>query len=138
MHFTTLYLMKNEKLEDTSIYSIADDFGDRFCYCCGETHPRYRYLCDWFSIGGRWCDILEATNGLHGERSWTNGEELSDNIHFSVAEIGDLTAPIDPKYIYCVALKSKVIEDQNEIRKYIDLINSKKINGVIALIDCHD
>ena len=138
MHFTVLYLMKDEELDNISLSEIEEDFSDRYCYCCGETRPRYQYYCDWFSIGGRWCDLLKANRGIRGERSWTNANETSEPEAYSVVEIKDLTENIDIDMIYAIALKSTIIEDREKIGRYLDKINHQKIKGVIALIDCHD
>lgn len=148
MHFTTLYLLKGAKLEDLSIGEIERDFGDRYCYCCGETRPRYRYWCDWFQIGGRWCDIIKAKKGLVGERSWCNKDEEQNKGHFSIVDIQDLEEPIDSESIYAIATKSKIyqssddwtggIPNKDKFNELLNKINNKLINGVVVLIDCHD
>ena len=139
MHFTTLFVLKGASLEDLSFSEIEEMFCDRFCYSCGESRPMYRYWCDWFQIGGRWCDLLVAKTGWTGERSWCNGDDETLPNHFSVVEIKDLTEPIDKDNIYAVATRSRIYEDAYEqYDKLIDQINAKKFDGVIALIDCHD
>ena len=139
MHFTTLFILKNEELKDLSLSVIEDMFCERFCYCCGESKPMYVYWCDWFQIGGRWCDILVAKKGIVGERSWCNKEDTQEEDHYSVVEIKDLTSPINKNQIYAVATLSRIYEDTEEkYHQYIDQINSKSFNGVIALVDCHD
>jgi len=150
MHFTTLFLMKGEELDDISICEIEDDFCDRFCYCCGETRPKYEYWCDWFKIGGRWCDILKAKRGIVGDRSWGNANDKHIEGTYSVVEIKDLTEPIDEKFIYAIATKSRIYQSSNDwggneegvdtdkFHELLTKINNKQINGVIALIDCHD
>ena len=142
MHFTTLYLMKNEELDNISLGEIERDFSDRFCYCCGETRPRYRYWCDWFQIGGRWAEPIVAKRGLIGERSWCNEKEkrISKN-NFAVAEIKDITKPIESDIVYAIATKTRVYSEDEypeEYSKLLDKINKKLIKGVIAFIDCHD
>lgn len=141
MHFTTLFLLENETLDNISFSEIEEDFANRFCYCCGETTPKYRNWCDSFQIGGRWCDILEAKRGLVGKRSWCNENEKRLPDTFSVVEIEDLTKKIDIESIYAIATKSRIYEYNCEKEKFqslLDKINNKKIKGVIALIDCHD
>ena len=139
MHFTTLYLLKGEELDNVSTSTIEEDFYERFCYGCGENVPKYQYWCDWFQIGGRWCDILKAKKGLVGERSFCNKDEKQLKNHFSIAEIKDLTGDLDTNYIYAVATRSRIYHSGSD--KYADLIkkiNNKQIKGVVALIDCHD
>lgn len=139
MHFTTLFILKGETLENISSSQIEDMFSERYCYCCGETRPTRRYWCDWFQIGGRWCDILKAKNGIHGEKSWCNEEEQIENDKFSIVEIKDLTEKIDRSSIYAVANKTTIYDDSKEkFNKLLDDIDNKKFNGVIAVIDCHD
>ena len=138
MHFTTLYILKNEELDNVNLSTIEEDFSERFCYCCGETRPRYRWWCDWFQIGGRWCDMLRASKGIKGKRSWCNEDEKDQKGHFSVAEIKDLKGKIELENIYAVATKSRIYEGDEEIQKWLDKINNKTFKGVVALIDCHD
>ena len=147
MHFTTLFILKNETLEDISSWDIEQEFGKRFCYCCGESTPKYRYWCDWFQIGGRWADILKASKGIHGERSWGNDEKERKGF-YSIVEVKDLTEEIDKNEIYAIATKSRIYQKSDEwtggepnkekFTKLLNDINSKKFKGVIALIDCHD
>ena len=149
MHFTTLFILKGEKLEDLSTNEIEEMFCERYCYCCGETTPKYRYWCDWFQIGGRWCDTLKAKNGIHCERGWSNDNAPIVKGKYAIAQISDLTAPIDRTCIYSVATKSRIYQknddwqtggevSQNKFDKLLDDIDNKKFDGVIALIDCHD
>lgn len=148
MHFTTLYILRGEDLENWSRYSIEDDFSDRFCYCCGETRPKYIYWCDWFQIGGRWSDFLKAKKGIHCERGWSNDNAPIVEGEFSIVNIEDLTEPIDRSKIYSVATRSKIYlknddwtygtVDAVKFNKILDDIDNKRFKGVIALIDCHD
>lgn len=148
MHFTTLFILKGEKIEDLSSYEIEDQFRERFCYCCGETKPKYKNWCDWFEIGGRWCDPLKAKKGFHCERGWSNDNAPIVNGEFAVAQISDLTEELPRDCIYAVATKSRIYiknEDwgNGEVNperfdKLLNEIDSKKFEGVIALIDCHD
>ena len=139
MHFTTLYLLQNEELDNISDSYVEEDFCDRFCYCCGETRPRYNYWCDWFQIGGRWCDLLKAKKGIVGARSWCNKEEESEPNTYSIAEIKDLTENISEEYIYAIATRSRIYEaDTDKFKQLLNKINTKQIKGVVALIDCHD
>lgn len=150
MHFTTLYLLKDEKLDNISTSEIEDDFCDRYCYCCGESRPKYQYWCDWFQIGGRWCDILKAKKGLTGDKSWCNKDDETEKGSYSVVEIKDLTEPIDEESIYAIATKSRIYQssndwggtasgvDKDKFHELLNKINNKQIKGVIALIDCHD
>lgn len=144
MHFTIIYILKNKKLEDVSLDSIERDFCDRFCYCNGETRAKYKNYCDWFMIGGRWVDLLKASRGIKGNASWGYTEEelkeiANDKTRFSIVEIKDLIENIGEPY--GVATLSKIYDSDSgneQKKKYVDLINQKKIKGVIALIDCHD
>ena len=148
MHFTTLFILKNETLENISKSEIEDLFSDRFCYCCGESRPMYRYWCDWFQIGGRWSDMLKAKKGIHCERGWSNDNAPVVDGEFAICEIKDLTEPINRDYIYAVATKSRIYQKSNDwtggnanpekFEKLLDQIDNKQFNGVIALIDCHD
>lgn len=150
MHFTTIYILKGETLDSVSKEFIESDFYKRFCYGCGENIPKYQYWCDWFQIGGRWCDLFKAKKGIRCDRNYPNENSPIVKNHFSVVEIKDLTEPIDSKYIYAIATKSRIYQHSDEWGgnesginqdKYNDLlkkINNKQINGVIALIDCHD
>jgi len=141
MHFSTLFILKNETLENISKSEIDDLFSDRFCYCCGESRPKYRYWCDWFQVGGRWGELFVAKKGLIGDRSWCNEKDPVEKDHYAICEIKDLTEPIDKDCIYAVATKSRIYEAESHREKFdklIDQINRKEINGVIALIDCHD
>lgn len=148
MHFTTLFVLKNEKLEDLSQNEIERMFEERFCYCCGETKPKYLNWCDWFQIGGRWDDILGAKKGIHCERSWSNDYAPIVEGKYAIVEIKDLTEPLPRQMIYSVATKSKIVlksddwtcgeVNEEKFNKLLDDIDNKKYNGVIALIDCHD
>ena len=148
MHFTTLFVLKKEELENLSEYAIEEEFSKRFCYCCNETTPKYRYWCDWFQIGGRWSDILHAKKGIRCARGWSNDNAPIVNGVYSIVNIRDLTKPIDRSQIYAVATKSKIYQKTNEWtggiaspNKFDSLLNqidNKEFDGVIALIDCHD
>ena len=149
MHFTTLFILQGEKLEDLSTYEIEEIFGERFCYHCGETRPKYEYWCDWFQIGGRWCDILKAKKGIHCGRSWSNDNAPKVDGEYSIVDIADLTEPIDRNLIYAVATRSRIYQEDNDwqtggkvdkskFHALLDKIDNKQISGVIALIDCHD
>lgn len=148
MHFTTLFILKGEKLEDLSRKAIEDMFCERYCYCCGETKPKYRYWCDWFQIGGRWCDQLKAKKGLHANRTWPIEDEPIVPGEFAIVQISDLTEKLPRDKIYAVATKSRIyleeddwqsgIVDKEKFHKLLDDIDNKKFDGVIAFIDCHD
>lgn len=143
MHFTTLFILKNETLDNISLCDVENEFGKRFCYSCGESTPKYRYWCDWFLVGGRWGDILQAQKGIYGD-----GCDKPRKGFYSIVEIKDLTAPLDVNSIYAVATKSRIFQKSDEwtsglpneekFNKLIDDINNKRFKGVIALIDCHD
>ncbi len=140
MHFSTIYLMRNEELDNVNNDGIIEDFYKRFCYGCGENTPKYEYFCDWFALGGRWLDILNASKGYKGETSWTNKDnEPSNDEHYSVCEIKDLISEINENSVYAIATKSKIYrQEENKFKELLDKINTKKIKGVIALMDCHD
>lgn len=139
MHYVTLFLLKGETLDTVGSDDIYDIFYDNFCY--GDKRPRYEYWCDWFQIGGRWCDMFNAKKGIKGERSWTNEGNDDKPNHFSIAEINDLDEKIDIEHIYAIATKSRICSkdfDSNKLEKLINQINDKRIKGVIAIIDCHN
>ena len=148
MHFTTLFILSGENLENTSAQQIEDLFCDNFCYCCGETHPKYQSWCDWFQIGGRWCDILKAKKGIHCVRGWSNDNAPIENDKFSIVNISDLTGKLPRNQIYAVATRSRIYLENDEwqggdvnptkFHQLLDMIDNKQLNGVIALIDCHD
>ena len=149
MHFTTLFILKGEELEDLSLSYIEEMFCDRYCYCCGETTPKYQYWCDWFQIGGRWCDLLKAKKGLHGEVSWMDKDYKPQDGLYSAVNIRDLTEPIDRDSIYAVATLSRIYQEDSgwqvggnvnktKFHKLLDDIDNKKFDGVVVLIDCHD
>ena len=148
MHFTTLFILRNETLDNVSRWNIEDMFCERFCYCCGESRPMYQKWCDWFQVGGRWCDCLKATKGIAGERSWFSEDEEPEENHYSIVEVKDLLEPIDEKMVYAIATKSKIYlkeetwqwgnVDKEKFDKLLNDINTKKFKGVIAFMDCHD
>ena len=148
MHFTTLFIIKNADLDDLSASEIEEMFSDRFCYCCGETTPKYDYWCDWFQIGGRWPDILKAKKGIQCESSWSNDYAPKVDGSYSIVNIKDLTEPINRQQIYAVATKSRIYQhdedwggsnvDKEKFNKLLDDIDNKRFNGVVALMDCHD
>ena len=148
MHFTILYIMENEKLENISCWSVEDEFRDRFCYCLGETDPPTP-ICDWFSIGGRWEDNMIAIKGI--KASGSRADEPKEgpgkrSKRFSIVEIKNLIKPIKKEEIYGVAFRDSeecISPDNNEnaeqiISEWLNKINNKEIKGCVALIDCHD
>lgn len=150
MHFSTIYILKGETLDTVSKESIVEDFYERFCYGCGENKPKYQYWCDWFQIGGRWGEFFVAKKGLEGDRSWCIKDEPILPNHFPIVEIKDLKEEIDGEYIYAIATKSRIYQssddwggtskgvNKSKFKELLRKINNKEINGVIALIDCHD
>lgn len=148
MHFTTLFILKGEKLEDISSNEIEEMFYEKYCYGLGENIPKYNYWCDWFQIGGRRCDPLKAKKGFHCERNWSNDNAPIVNGEFAVVQISDLTEKLPRNKIYSVATKSRIYlksddwnsgeVDSEKFNKLLDEIDNKKFDGVIAFIDCHD
>lgn len=148
MHFTTLFVLKNESLEDLSKKEIIDMFYERYCNGGGDNKPKRQYWCDSCKIGGRWCDILTAKRGIKGDRTWTNSDAPNQKGKFSIVQIKDLTEPLPRQWINSFATKSKIVlkndewtsgnVNEDEFNKMIDDIDNKKFRGVIALIDCHD
>ena len=149
MHFTTLFVLKNKKLEELTKEEVENLFSERFCYNCGETTPKYQMWCDWFQTGGRWGDIIKAKKGIHCESSWSNDYAKPQNGIFSIVQINDLTEPLPRQKIYSIATKSKIIlkneewqwgncVDEEKFNQMLDDIDNKKFDGVIALFDCHD
>ena len=137
MHFRVLYIMPNVSLDDISLGGIEEEFGKKFCYDCGASTGEIMDFCDWFQIGGRWCDQLKAKKGIKGDKSWGNMEESGEN-WFSIVEIQDLLEPISKKFIYAVADDDNYTEDEDHKAEIIQKINKKEITGCVALIDCHD
>ena len=148
MHFTTLFILKGEKLENLSHSEIENMFFERYCYGCGENTPKYMSWCDWFQIGGRWCDILQAKKGIHCTRSFPNEDMPTIKNEFSIVQISDLTAPLPRVNLYSIATKSRMyvkendwqdgaIVDEKKFNKFLDDIDNKVFDGVIAVIDCH-
>lgn len=141
MHFTTLFILKGEKLKDLSSQEIEKIFSERFCCDCGETRPKYQRWCDWFQIGGRWGDPLKAKKGIHCERGWSNGNAPIIKGEFAIVDIGDLTEKLPRDSIFSVATKSRIYQEKTSLDKYnelLDKIDNKQISGVIAFIDCHN
>lgn len=147
MHFTTLYLLKEESLDNISEGLIVQDFTDRYCYCCGESNPSNREWCDWFQVGGRWADILKAKKGIKGELTLLANEEerkqfLADKEHFSIINIEDLLEDIKEDNIYAIADQDQIYckeeGSEEKFKLLLRMINKKLIKGVVALIDCHD
>lgn len=138
MHFTTLFLMEDRELKNTSNALIEDLFRDNYCYCWGETNPTYRDWCDWFVIGGRWNDeaILKTKTGRIGEDGFGDYKERQ----IQVCEVKDLTEPLVTDYIYAVADEFGNLYESEEdgFGELIRKINSKQVKGVLAIIDCHD
>ena len=135
MHFTTLFVLKGEKLEDLSSQEIEKIFSERFCCNCGETRPKYQNWCDWFAIGGRWENPLKAKKGVPCESAQIVKDE------FAIVDIDDLTEKLPRNLIFSVATKSRIYQEKTNLSKYnelLDKIDNKQINGVIAFIDCHD
>ena len=148
MHFTTLFILKGEDLENISQDEIEDSFAERFCYDCGETTPKYLHWCDWFEVGGRWGDIIKAKKGIHCERDWSNENAPIIKGEYSIVNVKDLTEPLNRQQIYSVATKSRIYLKSDDwaygnvnpekFNKILDDIDNKRFDGVIALIDCHD
>lgn len=145
MHFTVLYFKEGAKLEDTSLSSIEEDFGEAYCYCCGEREADVMDVCDWFQIGGRWCDILEVVDGatgIVGDPSWCNLDHKKETNKVSICEVKDLApsfSNVVEKQIYAVATETNYFEKWDEESKVLlSKILNKEVNGVVALIDCHD
>lgn len=145
MHFTVLYFKENVKLEDTDLEQIEEEFANNYCYCCGETIPEIQSVCDWFQIGGRWCDILEVVDGaagVTGDPSWCNIDYEAETNKVSICEVKDLApsfSNVVEKQIYAVATETEYFE-KGEL-KYTELLTkilNKEVNGVVTLIDCHD
>lgn len=138
MHFTVLYLMKG-KMKNITERKIENSFGKRYCDGCGEQEPTCMYVCDWFMIGGRWNDteILPTKIGKSGRNGV--GENYREP-KVQVCEIKDLTGPINTEFLYALADESGTYYESTEpeFNEVIEEINSKKIKGVVAVIDCHD
>ena len=145
MHFTVLYFKEGLKLEDTSLEEIEEDFGEAYCYCCGEREADVMDVCDWFQIGGRWCDILEVVDGakgITGDPSWCIKDHEVKTNKVSACEVKDLASSFEEvaeKNIYAVATETNYFENwEDEFKDLLTKIKNKEVNGVITLIDCHD
>ncbi len=142
MHFTVLYVKEDTKLEDISLDFVEQEFGDAFCDCCGEREPEISGVCDWFQIGGRWCDALKATRGIKGDPSWCCSPTAEIDA-FSISEIADLddsflTTKLE-NLVYAIATPEMYVEhyDKDIFKEMLDKIITKQIKGVVALVDCH-
>ena len=129
MHFTTLFILKGEKLEDLSQNEIEELFSERFCYNCGETKPKYLMWCDWFQTGGRWPDIIKAKKGIHCERGWSNDNAPIIEGEYSIVNIEDLTEPLPRDLIYSVATKSKLVMKSDAWR--CGEVNEEKFDKIL-------
>ena len=149
MHFTVLYFKENTTLEDLeSSYSdvsdfLTEDFGTKYCDCCGETEPEVSDICDWFQIGGRWCDALKATKGYSGSLSWSNVGQPEKKGQYSIVNSTDLDEDFLQNTVesgfYGVATESDYFEeDDPRFKEFMTKLKNKEIKGVIVLIDCHD
>lgn len=144
MHFTVLYVKEDTKLEDITLSDIEEEFGDAYCYCCGDREADIMNVCDWFQVGGRWSDVIKATRGIKGDPSWCS-TPTTENDLFSIVEIADvdeefLTTRLE-NFVYAVATPETYEENYDENKEFKEIFNkvkNKQINGVIALIDCHD
>ena len=139
MHFTTLYLMRGKTLAEVSLNRVDREYGDKFCYACGEREADVLDWCDWFSIGGRWSDLLVAKKGIKGEKSWTNENEQSPKDNYSIVEVKDLKEPIEEKWVYSIAIDDELYQKEDkEFKQLLEQVNNKTFKGVVALIDNHD
>ncbi|MBO7734418.1 MAG: hypothetical protein J6S67_17770 [Methanobrevibacter sp.] len=140
MHFCILYIMKGVNIEDTGIGEIEQDFGERFCYSCGESKPKYESFCDWFQVGGRWNDIIKARKGIKGDPSFMSGEE-SEEGYYTIVDVNDIEEEINHKMIYGVATKSRIYTEYDQpekVMEWLEKIANHKFKGCVAIIDCHD
>lgn len=162
MHFTVLYFKEGKKLEDFGkgyIGELEEDFGSKFCYSNLDDeliyneeiddyvkNPDFKLpegyvcsVCDWFQIGGRWVDRLNAFRGLKGDPSWGITALPTG---YSVVEVQDL----DNNFLqnietlfYAVATETEYFESGEEgYDTFMTKLKNKELNGVISLIDCHD
>lgn len=149
MHFTVLYFKENTTLEELeSSYSdvadfLTEDFGTKYCDCCGETEPEVSDICDWFQIGGRWCDALKATKGYSGSLSWCNVGQPEKEGQYSIVNSTDLDEDFLQNNLergfYGVATESDYFEEYDpEFKDFMTKLKNKEIKGVVVLIDCHD
>jgi hypothetical protein len=162
MHFTVLYFKEGKKLEDFGkgyIGELEEDFGSKFCYSNLDDELLYNEetddyvenpdfelpegyvcsVCDWFQVGGRWVDKLNAFRGLKGDPSWGITALPTG---YSVVEVQDLDnnflQNIDELF-YAIATETEYFESgEEEYDNFMTKLKNKELNGVIALIDCHD
>lgn len=131
MHFTILYLMKDKDIDDVGSF-FEESFGELYCDGCGEREPDRLDLCDWFVPGGRWAHdkILVDKRG--------NSVELIN--------IKDLSKEIPEDMVYGIVGDSDdntivIPEDgfgtEANLQELLFKINNKKIEGMVALMDCH-
>jgi hypothetical protein len=147
MHFAVYTILKNSKLRDFDRYKFIDDFSNKFCFDydteddASLAENRICCLCDWFEIGGRWCDMFKATKGIKGDLDWMrrmSGEfgHINKN-DVSVCEIDDLLEVPEPPYGFVV--DDKYIEENTpEYNELVDAVANKTIHGVLVLLDCHE
>ena len=84
-----------------------EDFVSRwYGYTYNEDLDAYGYRCnpnakwDWWSLGGRWSDMIRLKRGCHGnrgERSWANSDELPRDGYCDQAQLKDVDLSPDPK-----------------------------------------
>lgn len=139
MHCSVLYLVKNQRIEHLSLCQVEDDFADAYCDGCGEHTPKYSWFCDWFVIGGRWADILEARRGISVETPGPKyGVETSVTGRYSVIDSRDMVGPIKGELFYAIATKSRIYTSEDEqFRKLLNKINENEFDGCLVVLDCH-
>ena len=139
MHCSVLYLVKNQRIEDLSLCQVEDDFSEAYCDCCGVHTPKYRWFCDWFVIGGRWADILEARRGISVENPGPGYDvETSVTGKYSVIDSRDMVGPIKGEQFFAIATKSRIYTERDEqFKNLLNKINENKFDGCLVVLDCH-
>lgn len=156
MHFSVLYFKENKKLDDINIYDLEDDFGMKFCYEYNDCDYIYNEetdeyeeifdfedsicgICDWFQLGGRWVDMLQASRGISSEQLLASGENANG---YSVVEVKDLNddflKDIDELFYGVATETSYATQGDFEFDEFMTKLKNKELVGVISIIDCHD
>jgi len=139
MHCSVLYLVKKQRIEDLSLSQVEEDFSYAYCDCCGTNTPKYNWFCDWFVVGGRWADILEARRGISLEKPELAYEvATSDEGRYSAIDSRDMVGPIKGERFFAIATKSRIYTEKDEqFKTLINKINENKFDGCLVVLDCH-
>jgi len=149
MHYYTLLYLSDYKIEDINDFvleSILDDFGDAFSDSLGERTPTVYDYCDWFEVGGRWAGALKATKGIALSAQWAHGYDEDEKLYNNECNGCNVEDVEEFHYPATLVINNQMIfqHDDNDYygqnadyREWADKIKSKKIKGVLIVLDCH-